>query len=106
MSSELEDEFYKELLRAYIDSTNDAIFVLCDEMKFLLCNNSGETCLGLPESTLTEHNKRTPITELFSDPQTIGLFNQYFPKVLGGKMFVSNPMLILLMPLKNGWNLL
>ena len=60
MSSELEDEFYKVLLRAYIDSTKDAIFVLCDEMKFLLCNNAGENCLGLAEAKLIEHNKRTP----------------------------------------------
>jgi PAS domain S-box-containing protein len=84
MSSELEDEFYKVLLRSYIDSTNDAIFVLCDEMKFLLCNNSGENCMGLTEEKLIEHNKRTPITELFSDTETIDLFNENFPHVLEG----------------------
>ena len=29
-------QFYSELLRAFFDSANDAIFVLCDEMKLLV----------------------------------------------------------------------
>ena len=33
-----DSQFYLELLRAYFDSANDAIFVLCDEQKFLVCN--------------------------------------------------------------------
>jgi len=52
------------LLRAYFDSTQNAIFVLCDEMKFLICNKTTERWLCLSENELIEHDKCTPITPL------------------------------------------
>lgn len=85
MKSDSEDAFYKELLRTYIDSTNDAIFVLCDEMKFLLCNNAGEKCFAVQEKRLTNHNKRMSITDIFKDKKTIDLFNHHFPAILEGQ---------------------
>lgn len=58
-----EARFFQALLRSYIDSADDAIFVLCDEMKFLLGNRRLEEWLGRPESELTRHNQRRPITD-------------------------------------------
>ena len=58
-----EARFFQELLRSYIDSADDAIFVLCDEMKFLLGNRRLEEWLGRPESELTRHHRRRPITD-------------------------------------------
>lgn len=77
-----DSEFYSELLRAFFDSTNDAIFVLCDEMKFIICNKMTEKWLGLPEEQLVEHNKRTPITELLGSSDAINTFTTCFEKVL------------------------
>lgn len=85
MENNTENTFYQELLRSYIDSTNDAIFVLCDEMKFLLCNDAGEKFFGKSEDTLTKHNNRAPIQELFSDAETAEIFQHNFPKVLDGE---------------------
>ncbi|MCK4951791.1 MAG: PAS domain S-box protein [Gammaproteobacteria bacterium] len=80
-----EDTFYQELLRSYIDSTDDAIFVLCDEMKFLLCNHAGEKFFGASEAILTKHNNRAPIQGLFSDSETAEAFQRNLPKVLDGE---------------------
>lgn len=59
-----DSEFYAQLLRAYFDSANDAIFVLCNELKFLSCNRRMEEWLGIAEDELTRHNGRRPITDL------------------------------------------
>ena len=77
MSSSGSDRFYLELLRAYVDSADDAIFVLCDELKFLLCNRVMERWLGESESALTQHNQRVSITRFFgnSDDAERFLFN-------------------------------
>ncbi len=73
-----QNDFHLQLLRAYIDSANDAIFVLCDEMKFLLCNQLTETWLGKPEAVLTKHNRRIPITQFFGIPESESLFRESF----------------------------
>lgn len=76
------DRFYLDLLRAYVDSADDAIFVLCDELKFLFCNRVMECWLGEPESTLTQHNRRIPITEFFKNPADAERFRFHFMKAL------------------------
>lgn len=81
-SSSDEAGFYLELLRAYFDSANDAIFVLCDEMKFLICNKMTQRWLGYSEQQLTEHNKRTPVTEFLGSPDTVDHFVASFRRVL------------------------
>ncbi|MCW9006072.1 MAG: diguanylate cyclase, partial [Gammaproteobacteria bacterium] len=81
----LDAEFYSELLRAYFDSANDGIFVLCDEMKFLTCNKKIQSWLGVSEDQLTLHKQRIPITELLGNNHTTELFNIYFPRALLGK---------------------
>ncbi|MGA7801565.1 MAG: EAL domain-containing protein [Gammaproteobacteria bacterium] len=84
MSRAADSTFYLNLLRAYLDSANDAIFVLCDEMKFLLCNRLTTQWLGAGESTLTAHNQRIPITEFFGDSDTGALFSAEFGRALAG----------------------
>jgi len=89
-------QFYAELLRAYMDSANDAIFVLCDEMKFLVCNQQMQKWLGVPENELTRHNKRIPITELFGSDITARDFRENFDRTLQGEgvireLFISPP---------------
>lgn len=74
MSPSEEEQFYLDLLRAFMDSADDAIFVLCDEMKFLLCNTAAERWFGREEAALTRHRERIPLTELLGDEDTIGLF--------------------------------
>lgn len=74
--------FYQDLLRAYIDSANDAIFVLCDEMKFLVCNRLTETWFGASEAALTAHNRRVPITALVGTPESTAVFRENFEQVL------------------------
>ncbi len=76
--------FYMELLRTYLDSTSDAIFVLCDEMKFLACNQEVERWLGRSEADLTQHNQRRPVTQLMSNNETMGLFIEYFKRAIKG----------------------
>lgn len=78
-------QFYSELLRAYFDSANDAIFVLCDEMKFLTCNKITEKWLGLSEQELTCHNHRIPITELFGHTNYIDNFTSSFFQAAKGE---------------------
>ncbi|MDH5631352.1 MAG: EAL domain-containing protein [Gammaproteobacteria bacterium] len=77
--------FYAELLRAYFDSTNDAIFVLCDEMKFVACNRVMQDWLGRKEDELTRHNHRLPITELLPSIDSGGAFRTGFAKARAGE---------------------
>lgn len=77
-----EAQFYSDLLRAYFDSANDAIFVLCDEMKFLSCNKMTQQWLGQSEDELTQHNNRIPITELLGNPDFIDYFSCSFKQAL------------------------
>jgi len=81
-------QFYSELLRAYFDSANDAIFVLCDEMKFLTCNKMTQQWLGLSEDTLTQHNRRIPITDLLGNPDSVDFFSHSFNKALNNEEVV------------------
>jgi len=83
--NESDSEFYARLLRAYFDSANDAIFVLCNELKFLSCNRRMESWLGLPESELTRHNCRRPITDLVGNTDTAKVFEQNARKVFEGE---------------------
>ena len=78
-------QFYLELLRAYFDSTQDAIFVLCDEMKFLTCNKTTEKWLGRTEQELTEHNQRIPITRLLGEHYDEQKFSAFFRNTLRGR---------------------
>jgi diguanylate cyclase (GGDEF)-like protein/PAS domain S-box-containing protein len=81
----LEPEIERELLRAYIDSAHDGIFVLCDEMKFHVANPMLATWLGISETELTAHGRRIPITELFGLPATESLFRHHFSAALQGQ---------------------
>lgn len=83
----MEDDkyFYMELLRTYLDSTSDAIFILCDEMKFLACNREVEQWLGRSEADLTKHNQRRPITQLMSSNEAMGLFIEHFNRAIKGR---------------------
>jgi len=78
----VDKEFYQGLLRGYLDSANDAIFVLCDEMKFLLCNETTEKWLGETEANLIRHNHRLPITRVLGHPDTGDLFVHHFRQAL------------------------
>lgn len=75
-------QFYSDLLRIFFDSTNDAIFVLCDEMKFITCNKITQDWLGISEDELTEHNKRTPITELLGNQAAMHFFESSVERAL------------------------
>jgi len=78
-------EFYAQLLRAYFDSANDAIFVLCNELKFLSCNRRMESWLGIAESELTRHNCRRPITDLVGNTDTAAVLERAAHEVLTGE---------------------
>ncbi|MDO9219764.1 MAG: EAL domain-containing protein [Thiobacillus sp.] len=81
---ELEPEIERALLRAYIDSANDGIFVVCDEMKFLVANALMAEWLGVGEAELTTHGRRLPVTEYFGLAESEALFNRHFESVLLG----------------------
>jgi len=81
----LEPEIERELLRAYIDSANDGIFVVCDEMKFHVANPLLAGWLATDESVLIAHGYRVPITEYFGQPDTVDLFSEQFKIVLKGQ---------------------
>ncbi len=83
--SELEPEIERALLRAYIDSANDGIFVICDEMKFHVANPLMVEWLGVDEAELTAHGRRLPITELFGLGETDALFRQHFKMAINGQ---------------------
>ena len=74
----LEPEVEQELLRAYIDSANDGIFVVCDEMKFHVANPLLANWLAVDEAELTSHGRRLPITEFFGSTESEALFRQHF----------------------------
>ena len=84
-ASDFDSEFYMELLRAYFDSANDAIFVLCDEMKFLSCNKETQLWLGQSEKELTLHNQRLPLTQLLGSKEAEDVFITQFQQALKGK---------------------
>jgi diguanylate cyclase (GGDEF)-like protein/PAS domain S-box-containing protein len=73
------------LLRAYIDSANDGIFVVCDEMKFHVANRLLAEWLGATETSLTAHNQRLPITRFLADDESRNLFRDKFQDVLQGR---------------------
>lgn len=77
-------EIHLSLLRAYIDSANDGIFVVCDEMKFHVANHLMAAWLGETETTLTAHNRRVPITHFFAEEETKALFLSSFQTVIEG----------------------
>lgn len=77
--------FYLELLHAYLDSANDAIFTLCDEEKFLLCNRLTEVWLGEKEEELTRHNQRVPITGLLGEDASVQVFKQNYQLAMTGR---------------------
>ena len=81
----LEPEIERELLRAYIDSANDGIFVVCDEMKFHVANPLLANWLGITEAELTAHGHRLPITDFFCQPDTEKVFIEQFSAVLEGR---------------------
>jgi diguanylate cyclase (GGDEF)-like protein/PAS domain S-box-containing protein len=80
-----DSEFYRSLLRAYIDSANDGIFVLCDEMKFHVANPALQSWLGTSEDSLTEHNCRRPITDFIGNEENRQLFSRNFEILLTGQ---------------------
>lgn len=80
-----DDGFYRALLRSYIDSANDGIFVLCDEMKFHVVNPLLQSWLGTTETCLTEHNCRRPITDFIGDEENCRVFSLHFAKALHGQ---------------------
>lgn len=80
-----EKDFHLSLLRAYIDSANDGIFVVCDEMKFHVANRLLAEWLGETEQSLTAHKQRLPITRFFSDTESKKLFKSKFQSVLDGQ---------------------
>lgn len=77
-------ELDRQLLRAYFDSANDGILVLCDEMKFLLCNRAVESWLGESEGELTGHGRRISITRFFLDNDDARAFVSAFRSALAG----------------------
>jgi len=81
----LEPEIERELLRAYIDSASDGIFVVCDEMKFHVANPLLATWLGVDEAELTTHGERLPITDLFGVAETEAEFREHFSAALHGQ---------------------
>ena len=81
----LEPEIERELLRAYIDSASDGIFVVCDEMKFHVANPLLAAWLGVGEAELTAHGERLPITELFGVDKTKAEFREHFSAALHGQ---------------------
>lgn len=82
MSQAKDKQCYLDLLRGYLDSANDAVFVLCDEMKFLVCNRLMQEWLGETKENLTRHDHRVPITHFFRHPESETLFNTHFRDTL------------------------
>ncbi len=81
----LEPEIERELLRAYIDSANDGIFVVCDEMKFHVANPVLAEWIGVSEADLTAHGKRLPMTECLGLVEAESQFRRHFRSVLDGQ---------------------
>lgn len=81
----MEPDLERELLRAYIDSANDGIFVVCDEMKFLVANRLLASWLGIPEEVLVLHGQRIPILQYLGIESSAELFRDQFQQVLAGQ---------------------
>jgi diguanylate cyclase (GGDEF)-like protein/PAS domain S-box-containing protein len=81
----LEPEIERELLRAYIDSAGDGIFVVCDEMKFHVANPLLAAWLGVDEAKLTAHGQRLPITDMLGADATRAEFSKHFSTALNGQ---------------------
>ena len=77
-------DFYLTLLRAYINSANDGIFVICDEMKFHVANSLLESLLGETEAALTTFLQRPPITQFLGTEEDKTLFLLKFQEALAG----------------------
>lgn len=84
-ASKLDPDIERELLRAYIDSASDGIFVICDEMKFHVANPLLSEWLGVDEEELTAHGRRLPITDFFGLKESEALFLEQFKAVLNGQ---------------------
>ena len=84
MDGPSDDDMNLQLLRAYIDSANDGIFVVCDEMKFHIANRRLSYWLSTPEHVLTAHRRRIPFTEFLSDDRDRNLFLRCFRQTLAG----------------------
>ena len=82
MQGQDDSEFYRALLRAYIDSASDGIFVVCDEMKFHVANPLLQSWFGVPEAELTAHGQRLPITHFIRNAESVRLFEQQFQRAL------------------------
>ncbi|MHB8624266.1 MAG: putative bifunctional diguanylate cyclase/phosphodiesterase [Sulfuricaulis sp.] len=78
-------DFHLSLLRAYIDSANDGIFVVCDEMIFHVVNRRLAVWLGETEETLTAHKQRLSITQFFNHHEARKLFIKNFHNTLAGQ---------------------
>jgi diguanylate cyclase (GGDEF)-like protein len=76
---------YLTLLRAYINSANDGIFVICDQMKFHVANKLLESWLGETEAVLTMHKRRLSITHFMGTKESRTLFAQQFKQALAGQ---------------------
>jgi len=85
LRSDEDKDFYLTLLRAYINSANDGVFVICDEMKFHVANRLLESWLGEPEALLTAHNQRLPITRFLETEEDQAMFSQHFQETLAGQ---------------------
>ncbi len=77
-----EAEFHKLLLRAYIDGASDALFVLCRDMRFRICNPVTTQWFGRPEEDLTNGKRRVSILELLGIDESSELFGRQFDAVL------------------------
>jgi len=81
----IDPDLDRELLRAYIDSANDGIFVVCDEMKFLVANRHLVKWFGIPESELVRHAQRVPILNYLGNAGSARLFEEQFQRVVAGQ---------------------
>jgi diguanylate cyclase (GGDEF)-like protein/PAS domain S-box-containing protein len=85
LASPLEPEIERDLLRAYIDSADDGIFVVCDEMKLHVANPRLQAWLGISEAELIAHGRRVPVDQLFGVAETARQFRTHFDPVLRGQ---------------------
>lgn len=85
MAALLDDGTNLQLLRAYIDSANDGIFVVCDEMKFHVANQRLSSWLAAPEHLLTAHPRRIQFTEFLSEDRDRETFLEQFRQTLEGQ---------------------
>lgn len=80
----LAPEIERDLLRAYIDSAQDGIFVLCGSMQFHVANPLLSDWLGIPEAELIAHGQRLPITQ-FLGKTLESEFPRLFQRALQGE---------------------